>query len=42
VANVSQIITVDKEQLVDRVGAIPPSLHTRIEEGLRLVFGFGP
>lgn len=40
VANVSQIITVDKELLEERVGAIPPELLNRIEAGLRLMFGF--
>lgn len=40
VANVSQIITVDKEQLVERVSMLPASLVERVEEGLRLLFGF--
>lgn len=39
VANVSQIITVDKELLVERVGAIPPAVRDHIAHGLRLIFG---
>jgi len=37
VANVSQVITVDKSFLTERVGSLPPRLIERIEEGLRLV-----
>lgn len=37
VANVSQILTVDKSFLVERVGVIPESLQEEIDEGLRAV-----
>lgn len=37
VANVSQVLTLDKSFLSDRVGAIPGHLVRRVEEGLRLV-----
>jgi len=37
VANVSQIVTVDKRFLTERVGKVPPDLLQHIEVGLRLV-----
>ena len=37
VANVSQIVTVDKGFLTDRIGVLPPNLMEQIEKGLRLV-----
>ena len=37
VANVSQIFTVDKAFLTERVGALPVSLQAEIDEGLRIV-----
>jgi mRNA interferase MazF len=39
VVNVSQVVTVDKELFVRRVGTIPTHLMTQIEDGLRQVFG---
>jgi mRNA interferase MazF len=36
VANVSQLLTVDKSFLLDRVGALPRRLVEEIENGLRL------
>lgn len=37
VANVSQIVTVDKSLLTQRIGKLPPRLIGDIEEGVRLV-----
>lgn len=37
VANVSQIVTVDKSFLTERVGVLPPSMMEQIEKGLCLV-----
>jgi mRNA interferase MazF len=37
VANVSQVLTIDKRFLTERVGAISPRLLEAIEGGLRLV-----
>jgi mRNA interferase MazF len=37
VANVSQIVTVDKSFLTERVGTLPPNMIQQIEMGLRLV-----
>lgn len=37
VANVSQIFTVDKTFLVERVGALPDYLQEEIDEGLRII-----
>ena len=37
VANVSQVITVDKSFLTERVGTLPPYLLEQVESGLRLV-----
>jgi len=39
VANVSQIATVDKSSLTDRVSALPPQLFRQVEAGLRLALG---
>src|SRR5688572_12026810 len=39
VANVSQIITVDKAFLSERVQQLSPRLMAQIEDGLRLVLG---
>lgn len=36
VANVSQVLTVDKERLTERVSSLPASLMHRIDDGLRL------
>ena len=37
VANVSQIVTVDKNFLTERVGVLPPNMMEQIERGLCLV-----
>lgn len=37
VANVSQVITVDKSFLTERVGLLPPNLQEEVDAGLRLV-----
>ena len=37
VANVSQLVTVDRRLLTERVGLLPPRLLLRVENGLRLV-----
>jgi len=37
VVNVSQIITVDKSFLTERVGHLPPRVLVEVDEGLRLV-----
>lgn len=37
VANVSQLVTVDHDDLVDRTGKVPASIMTAVEAGLRLV-----
>lgn len=39
VANVSQIITVDKSFLTEKVGSIPAYLFQQVEDGIRLVIG---
>ena len=39
VANVSQVVTLDKSFLTERVGTLPEFLMERIEDGLRLVLG---
>ncbi|MDE3089253.1 MAG: type II toxin-antitoxin system PemK/MazF family toxin [Chloroflexota bacterium] len=36
VANVSQVITLDKNLLTERVGTLSATLLTRVEDGLRL------
>ncbi|MBJ7898400.1 MAG: type II toxin-antitoxin system PemK/MazF family toxin [Cyanobacteria bacterium RI_101] len=37
VINVSQILTIDKTFLVERIGSIPDYLQEEIDEGLRMV-----
>ena len=37
VANVSQIVTVDKSFLTERIGVLSPDMIEQIEKGLRLV-----
>jgi len=37
VVNVSQVITLDKAYLTERVGKLPPRILATLEEGLRLV-----
>ncbi len=37
VANVSQVVTLDREYLVEQTGRIPPPLMSQIDAGLRLV-----
>ncbi len=37
VANVSQLITIDKALLTEPVGTLPPRLLKQIEDGLRLI-----
>lgn len=37
VVNVSQVITVDKIFLTERIGQLPPRVLVEVEEGLRLV-----
>ena len=37
VVNVSQIITVDKSSLTERIGHVTPRLLAEVDEGLRLV-----
>lgn len=40
VANVSQIVTLEKRLLAGRAGKVPDSILAQIEEGVRLVLGF--
>jgi mRNA interferase MazF len=37
VANVSQVITIDKAFLTERAGRVPPTSMSAVDEGLRLV-----
>lgn len=37
VANVSQILTVDKSFLVERIGSLPDYLQEEVDEGLRTI-----
>ena len=37
IANVSQIITIDRHFLTDRIGNLPASIMRRVDNGLRLV-----
>ena len=37
VANVSQILTLDKAFLVERIGSLPNSLQEEVDEGLRTI-----
>ena len=39
VANVSQVITIDKSFLTEKTGSLPPFLFREVENGLRLVMG---
>lgn len=39
VINVSQVATLDKERLLERVGTLPGRLLAKVEEGVRLVLG---
>ena len=39
VVNVSQIITLDKSFLTQRIGKLPPRLQTTVDDGIRLVLG---
>jgi len=40
VVNVSQIFTVDKGFLVERIGSMPASLQEEVDEGLRTILHF--
>lgn len=37
VVNVTQLYTIDREALTDRVATLPPEIRGRIDDGLRLV-----
>jgi mRNA interferase MazF len=37
VVNVSQLLTLDRSYLTERVGALPPRMQGSVDEGLRLV-----
>jgi mRNA interferase MazF len=39
VVNVSQVLTLDRRFLSDRVGRLPASVMSKVERGLRLVLG---
>ena len=39
VINVSQIMTVDKAALSEKLGRLPPDLMSRVEKGVRLALG---
>ena len=39
VINVSQVATIDKSRLLERVGTLPRRLLARVEDGVRLVLG---
>lgn len=39
VVNVSQVVTLDKSQLTERVGALSPSLLRRVMAGIDIVLG---
>ncbi len=39
VVNVSQVATIDKKRLLERVGVLPGRVLADVEEGLRLVLG---
>ena len=39
VINVSQVATIDKGRLLERVGQLPGRLLAEVEDGLRLVLG---
>jgi mRNA interferase MazF len=40
VINVSQILTIDKAFLTERVSLLRPEIMARVEAGLKLVLGF--
>ena len=42
VVNVSQVVTVDRELVVERVKRLRPALMSRIDDGLRLALGLLP
>jgi mRNA interferase MazF len=37
VANVSQILTLDKKFLVERIGSLPDNLQSEIDDGIRTI-----
>jgi len=39
VANVSQVLTIDRELLTERAGHLPPGLLRQVDDGLRTVLG---
>lgn len=39
VINVSQVLTVDRQILTERVGALPSRVMVRVNEGLKIVLG---
>ena len=39
VINVSQITTLDKSELTERIGRLPPATMEEVDEGLKLVLG---
>jgi mRNA interferase MazF len=39
VANVSQLITIDKTFLTEHIGSVPTLLLAQVEEGIKLVLG---
>ncbi|MPZ14728.1 MAG: type II toxin-antitoxin system PemK/MazF family toxin [Chloroflexi bacterium] len=41
VINVSQVVTVDKRFLTERVGRVPPEVLAEVGSGLRLILGLG-
>ena len=41
VANVSQLVTVDRAMLTERVGQVPARVMARLDDGLRLVLALG-
>ena len=41
VANVSQLVTLDRADLRERVGRVPRAFMLRVDDGLRLVLDLG-
>ena len=39
VVNITQVITLDRQMLLERIGALPQHLLQRVEQGLRLIQG---
>lgn len=39
VANVTQLVTLDKDYLREKVGRVPPKTMARVEDGVRLALG---